>query len=68
LERYPRLPKRPTDISQLAKSVIDEATREKNPAMVSLGRLGGLNGGKARVEKLSPQERKTIAKKADYKR
>jgi hypothetical protein len=28
------------------------------------GRLGGLIGGKARAEKLSPEERKAIAKKA----
>ena len=28
------------------------------------GRLGGLKGGKARAEKLSPEERKAIAKKA----
>ena len=62
------MPKRPTDISQLAKTIIDEATREKNPAAVELGRLGGLRGGKARAAKLSPQERKDIAKKAAEKR
>ncbi len=28
------------------------------------GRLGGLIGGKARAEKLSPEQRKEIAKKA----
>lgn len=28
------------------------------------GRLGGLVGGKARAEKLSPDERKAIAKRA----
>lgn len=28
------------------------------------GRLGGLIGGKARAEKLSPDERKAIAKRA----
>jgi hypothetical protein len=36
----------------------------KNPAAVALGRLGGLKGGKARAEKLSANERKSIAKKA----
>ena len=36
----------------------------KNPAAVELGRLGGLVGGKARAEKLSPERRKEIAKKA----
>lgn len=36
----------------------------KNPAAVALGRLGGLKGGKARAEKLSPGKRRRIAKKA----
>jgi len=54
--------------------IVAEATRsprtpagkvhEKNPAAVALGRLGGLKGGKARAEKLSPAKRKAIAKKA----
>jgi len=38
--------------------------KEKNPAAVALGRLGGLKGGKARAEKLSAKRRKEIAKKA----
>lgn len=42
--------------------------KEKNPAAVALGRLGGLKGGKARAEKLSPEERKEIAKKAAQSR
>jgi hypothetical protein len=37
---------------------------EKNAAAVSLGRLGGLKGGKARADKLTPEARKEIAKKA----
>ena len=37
---------------------------EKNPAAVALGKLGGRKGGKARAEKLSPERRKEIAKKA----
>jgi hypothetical protein len=37
---------------------------EKNPAAVTLGRLGGLKGGKARAAKLSPRRRKEIARKA----
>lgn len=41
-----------------------EDTPEKNPAAVALGRLGGLKGGKARAQKLSPERRKEIAKKA----
>lgn len=41
-----------------------EATKEKNAAAVALGRLGGLKGGKARAERLDPEYRKQIAKKA----
>ncbi|HET8669220.1 MAG TPA: hypothetical protein VFM05_00945 [Candidatus Saccharimonadales bacterium] len=36
----------------------------KNPAAVALGRLGGLKGGKARAEKLTPKQRIAIAKQA----
>ena len=64
--------KRPRDANQLAKSIVDLATGDatpepestKNPAAVSLGRLGGLAGGKARAEALSPKKRSQIAKKA----
>ncbi len=67
--------KRPKDISQLAYQIVQEATqepqepvqtvaKEKNPAAVALGRLGGLKGGKARAEKLSSKIKKQIAKKA----
>ena len=37
---------------------------EKNPAAVALGRLGGLKGGRARAESLSPERRREIARKA----
>jgi hypothetical protein len=37
---------------------------EKNPHAVALGRLGGLKGGKARTAKLTPEERKELARKA----
>ena len=73
------MPKRPqkkgVDVNRLAKSIVDQATTDeqlqekateegKNPAAVSLGRLGGLKGGKARAMKLSAEERKEIARKA----
>ena len=70
------MPKRSSikDENQLAKSIVDELTadeppaqqgpREKNPAAVALGRLGGLKGGKARAESLSDEKRKEIARKA----
>lgn len=38
--------------------------KKKNPAAVALGKLGGRKGGKARAEKLSPEERKAIAQRA----
>ena len=52
------------DINKLAKSITNKATKEKNPAAVALGRLGGLKGGKARAAKLSSKRRKSIAIKA----
>lgn len=38
--------------------------REKNPAAVALGKLGGPKGGRARAEKLSARRRTEIAKRA----
>jgi hypothetical protein len=37
---------------------------EKNPAAVALGKLGASKGGKARAEKLTPEQRSEIARKA----
>lgn len=37
---------------------------EKDPAAVSLGRRGGLKGGKARAAALTPERRREIARKA----
>jgi len=64
--------KRSSDINILASQIVAEATKqpalkpikEKNPAAVALGRLGGLKGGKARADKLSAKRRKAIAQKA----
>lgn len=66
-------PKRPRDANQLAKLMVDLATGEaeevdtdagKDPKAVERGRIGGLVGGRVRSEKLTPQERSEIAKKA----
>ncbi len=64
----------PKDFNQVAFEVVQKAIGEmpkeeppdpnKNPAAVTLGRLGGLKGGKARAEKLSPEKRKEIASRA----
>jgi hypothetical protein len=37
---------------------------KKNPAAVSLGKLGGKKGGPARAAKLTSEERREIARKA----
>lgn len=67
------------DPNQIAFNVVQQAigeapqqeeptTKPKNPAAVTLGRLGGLKGGKARADKLTPGQRAEIAKKAAEKR
>lgn len=65
--------KRPRDVNQRAKSIVEIATGEKadidpdkgkNPAAVALGKRGGA----ARAKSLSPAKRKAIAKKAAAKR
>jgi hypothetical protein len=69
-------PKRPRDLNQWAKRMVDIATGEvtdreptpedqgKDPAAVSLGRRGGLKGGKARSDNLSDERRSQIAREA----
>ena len=67
--------KRPRDVNSLAASIVNDATDEdrppppnpdegKDPAAVSLGRRGGLKGGRARADKLTPEQRSEIARKA----
>jgi hypothetical protein len=65
-------PSRPRDANQLAKLITDIATGEtsdriytddgRDLAAVMLGRRGGLKGGKARAERLTPEQRQRIAK------
>jgi hypothetical protein len=76
-----RKKKRDYDFSINAFRIVEQATKDteiieietiqiegKNPNAVALGRLGGLKGGKARAEKLTPEQRTEIAKKAAAKR
>lgn len=65
--------RRPRDPNQLGKLVVDLATGEaveddpddgKKTVAVESGRLGGLRGGKARSEKLTPERRSEIARQA----
>lgn len=59
-------------MNEAAFRVVAEATREGqepdreavSAAAAALGRRGGLKGGRARAERLSPSRRKAIAKKA----
>jgi hypothetical protein len=73
--------KRPRDPFQFAKLIGDIATGQvedsappapvdpnKDAAAVSLGRKGGLKGGRARADSLTPEERKKIAQDAAKKR
>jgi hypothetical protein len=75
-----RLP-RPRDPVQLGKLIGDILTGQvedrapnipadpnKDPAAVALGRKGGLKGGRARADSLTPDERKKIAQEAAKKR
>ena len=74
-------PKRPRDPIQLGKLVGDILTGQvedraptppidpnKNQSAVELGRKGGLKGGRARAESLTPERRKEIAQNAANRR
>ena len=57
----------PNRLAFLAVQKVIEAGGEqpaKDPLAVELGRRGGLKGGRARSESLSPAKRKAIARKA----
>ena len=62
--------KPPQDLNALAAFITEEATGEdapntnKNQVAAASGRLGGLKGGKARAERMTPEERSESARKA----
>jgi len=65
------------DFTQIAFDVVQKATggvepeepiNERKKAAQESGRRGGLKGGKVRAEKLTPEQRSEIAKKAAKKR
>lgn len=75
----PKRSSKPRDVNSLARSIVDEATGEKvplvpekeptpdsdkDPAAVALGRRGGRKGGKARAEKMTPEQRSEAARRA----
>jgi hypothetical protein len=65
-----RRKKKEHDFAVTAFRVVQEATEqdEEEPKpvqdMKALGRKGGLKGGRARADKLTPEQRSEIAKKA----
>jgi hypothetical protein len=71
--KHMKTQKAPIESYKPASFIVNQETNEeqaiekapvKNPAAVELGRLGGLKGGKARAESLTPEQRTEIAKKA----
>ena len=65
------------DFATVARRVVEQAIGEqldgtplpdpaagKNPAAVTLGKLGGAKGGRVRAERLSARRRREIAKRA----
>jgi len=58
-------------VGEISESLDESATsahaglvKQKNPAAVALGRLGGQRGGRARAAKLSADQRREIARRA----
>lgn len=69
----PKRNKRSEDVNQLAHRLVAESTAEGIPLptksqisalMARLGRKGGKIGGKRRLETMSAEERRRVAKKA----
>ena len=67
----PKRSRNPRDLNSLASSIVEQATdetppegSEKDPAAVELGRRGGLKGGRARADRMTPEERSEAARRA----
>jgi len=63
-----RSSKLPVDPNQRALAIVQMSTEEPSPSvseyLASIGRKGGLKGGKARAQALPASKRKAIARKA----
>lgn len=62
-------PKRPRDVSQLAKMIVDIASGEAPTApsvaaKPNMKHVGGEKGGRARADALAPEDRTDIARAA----
>jgi hypothetical protein len=74
MPKGPKGQRRPADMNQLAKRIVDVATGEtedreptpeeqsKDPLAVARGKSGGPKGGRARAVRLSAEERAEIAR------
>lgn len=66
----PKQSSKKRDFSQIAHNVVEIATgeplkpKDKNPAAVALGKLGGKKGGKSRAASMTPERRSEIAQQA----
>ena len=66
-DETPHRPKRPRDVNQLAKAVVDVATgdaSDEEAATVVRARKAGNVGGAARARALTPAQRAEIARAA----
>ena len=58
------------DLNRLAARIVSESTdpearkSDKDPAAVERGRMGGVKGGKARAERMTPEQRSESARRA----
>jgi hypothetical protein len=59
-----RLDRRRRHGGKIARGEIEDPIKPKNDAAVASGKLGGQRGGKAWTAKLSPKQRKDIARRA----
>jgi hypothetical protein len=71
----PKRPKRPRDPSQLGKLIVDlsvgeasDPTLAKDTPASEFARQGGLKGGRARADALTPERRQEIARQAAHGR
>jgi hypothetical protein len=57
--------KLPKDPNQLAAEIVHQSVQDEvSKYLSSIGRKGGLKGGKERAKRLTPEERSEIARKA----
>lgn len=64
MPKGPKGEKRPADLNQRAAMIVRIAAGEDaDPEAAPHGQAGGLIGGKARSKKLSPEQRRAIARR-----